>query len=304
MKQIKFLLTTALILSAFCVSTSQVVRPAESDTKWKLVWNDEFDVPGIPAPHWSYERGFVRNHELQWYQPDNACVENGCLVITGRIEDVKNPQFDASSRDWRKNRPNAHYTSSCLTTRDSFNFMYGRLEVRARIPVVRGSWPAIWTLGNRWRWPANGELDLMEYYRRDQPIILANACWLGQNDRDAWDESTTPFAEFVGADSEWASKFHIWRMDWTPDTIKMYLDDRLLNEIPLYQADKGGGTNHDVNPFSNDVDGFGHYILLNLAIGGNGGEPDDSAFPLRYEIDYVRVYQPEGSDVSRKMKRD
>lgn len=264
--------------------------PATSDG-YTMVWHDEFDIDGKPAPHWNYEKGFVRNKELQWYQPQNATVENGCLVITGKREEVTNDSYDPSSRDWRRNRPKASYTSSCLTTSDSFNFMYGRLEVRARIPVTSGAWPAIWTLGNKWGWPANGELDLMEYYRRDQPIILANACWRGADGSSEWDESTTPLTSFTDTDSEWASKFHIWRMDWTPETIKMYLDDRLLNEIPLSQADKGGGRHNDVNPFANDVKGFGHYILLNLAIGGNGGIPDDASFPLRYEIDYVRVYE-------------
>ena len=79
-----------------------------------------------------------------------------------------NPLYDPESRDWRRERPQAEFTSSCVTTRESFAFRYGRLEVRARIPVARGAWPAIWTLGNRWGWPANGEVDVMEFYRRAQ----------------------------------------------------------------------------------------------------------------------------------------
>lgn len=287
---------TAICLLGMTWMTAEA-QPAVPEG-YKLVWHDEFDTDGRPASHWNYERGFVRNHELQWYQPDNAEVRDGCLIITGRIDSIPNPDYDPGSDDWRKQRQAARYSSSCLTTSDSFCFRYGRLEVRARIPVNEGAWPAIWTLGNRWEWPANGELDLMEFYRRrenGEPIILANACWQNPHSTkrwdDVWDDSKTPYTHFTDKDPLWASKFHIWHMDWDPEYIRMYLDGELLNEIPLSQAENGGGSNHDVNPFSNDIEGFGAYILLNLAIGSTGGTPDDASFPLRYEIDYVRVYQ-------------
>lgn len=265
---------------------------ASSYEGYRLVWADEFNEPGRPAAHWSYEQGFVRNHELQWYQPDNAIVENGCLIITGRQERVDNPTYDSLSPDWRHRRSHADFTSSCLTTERSFQFRYGRLEVRARIPVTSGAWPAIWTLGNRWEWPANGEIDLMEFYRRDEPIILANACWQGPQDGEVtWDEAAVPYDRFTQRDPQWASKFHLWSMDWDADRIRLSLDGELLNEIDLRRADCGGGPQRNVNPFSNDSADFGHYILLNLALGSNGGTPDLSEFPLRYEVDYVRVYQ-------------
>lgn len=273
-----------------------------------LVWSDEFDYTGAPdSTRWQYEYGFVRNEELQWYQPQNARVLNGVLQITGRREQVANARYRSDSRDWRRNRAVAEYTSACVHTRDRFTFRYGRLEVRARIPVAPGSWPAIWTLGNRWGWPACGEVDVMEFYRvppattgishlqasreRSLPIILANACWHGDNGRDAWDSSRTPLSHFTERDPEWASRFHVWRMDWTPEAIRLCLDDELLNDIPINQAERGGGRDHDVNPFANDTPGFGHYILLNLAIGSCGGQPDNTAFPMVYEIDYVRVYK-------------
>lgn len=292
--------TTAGLVIAGC-GNPEAVSPecptphdaqATSYEGYKLVWSDEFNEPGRPSAHWSYEQGFVRNHELQWYQPDNAIVENGCLIITGKQERVDNPTYDSLSSDWRQQRPYADFTSSSLTTERSFTFRYGRLEVRARIPVASGAWPAIWTLGNRWEWPANGEIDLMEFYRRDKPIILANACWQGSGAGEVvWDESVVPYAHFTDSDPQWASKFHLWRMDWDADRIQLLLDGELLNEINLRQADRGGGPQCNVNPFSNDCIDFGHYILIKLALGSNGGTPDLSKFPLRYEIDYVRVYQ-------------
>lgn len=271
----------------------------------KLVWHDEFDQPGAPDPdRWQFEHGFVRNQELQWYQPQNARVCGGVLQITGRRERVKNPAYQPDSRNWKRNREYAEYTSSCLESRQRFEFHYGRLEVRARIPIAPGAWPAIWTLGNQGGWPACGEVDLMEYYRvppadvnihhqaqaqRTVPVLLANACWQGADGRDAWNTGRWPFTRWTSADPDWASKFHTWRMDWTPEAIRLYLDDELLNDIPTSQAEptREGG----FNPFRNDRPGFGQYILLNLAIGGCGGEVDDTAFPMVYEVDYVRVYQ-------------
>lgn len=260
---------------------------------YRLVWHDEFNTDGRPSEEWTYEQGFVRNEELQWYQHDNASVSDGRLVIEGRLQTVTNPNYNPQSTDWHFSRPQAQFTSSCLTTQNSFHFRYGRMEVRARIPVTRGSWPAIWTLGSQGEWPQNGEIDLMEFYiKNGVPSILANACWGSDKRYTAiWDESVTPFTHFTAKDGEWASKFHVWRMDWDEHFIRLYLDDELLNEVDLYKTHNQGVDGDYGNPFSNTHDGFGHYILLNLAIGSNGGEPDLSHFPLRYEVDYVRVYQ-------------
>lgn len=262
---------------------------------YKLLWHDEFDQDGRPSAVWAYEEGFVRNEELQWYQPDNATVSDGCLVIEGRRETVPNPYYEAGSNDWRKNRKEARYTSSCLTTQQSFTFRYGRLEVRAKIPVGTGSWPAIWTLGNQWDWPLNGEIDVMEYYiKNGRPSILANACWgSSQAWVGVWDEGVIPFSHFTQKDLDWAAKFHLWRMDWDSQFIRIYLDDELMNEVDLSQTANQGWQNNHENPFSNNLNGFGHYILLNLALGGNGGTPDEAAMPFRYLVDYVRVFQVE-----------
>jgi len=260
---------------------------------YRLVWSDEFDVDGRPSHEWSYERGFVRNEELQWYQPENASVKDGCLVIEGRREHRPNPVYRAGSRDWRTKREFIEYTSSCLTTRLSRQLMYGRVEVRAKIPVERGAWPAIWLLGNKWEWPLNGEIDMMEYYiKNGRPSILANACWGSDRQwRAVWDESVTPLSHFTDRDPAWTDKFHVWRMDWDRHFIRLYLDDELLNEVDLSKTRNGGFSGNTENPFVNDVPGFKHYLLLNLAIGSNGGIPDDSRFPLHYYIDYVRVYE-------------
>jgi beta-glucanase (GH16 family) len=276
-----------------CFTLLSLLAHSQVQKDFQLVWSDEFDVDGEPSTEWSYEYGFQRNEELQWYQSQNAKVKDGCLVIEGRKDFLINPHYEAGSSDWHKNREFIRYTSSCLTTRFSQQFLYGRFEIRAKIPVTSGAWPAIWLLGNKWEWPNNGEIDIMEYYIKDgQPSILANACWGSTEKWKAiWNSAVIPFTHFTEKDPYWADKFHIWRMDWDKEFIRIYLDDELLNEIDLSQTQNHGYDGNTENPFANNVVGFGHYLLLNLAIGSNGGEPDDSQFPLRYYIDYVRVYQ-------------
>lgn len=260
---------------------------------WKLIWSDEFNVDGsYNSDVWEPEQGFARNHEAQWYQGDNAFCQDGCLVIEARREKRNNPLYrkDASQQDWRRNRKNIVYTSTSLTTRKSFSFTYGRMEVKAKIPTAGGAWPAIWLLGKGMEWPSCGEIDVMEYYRiNGVPHILANACWGSDKRYQAiWNSKRIPFTHFTDKDSQWADKFHIWRMDWTPRSISIYLDDELLNEIPLKETVNGTLGNH-TNPFQKP-----QYILLNLALGGdNGGEIDNKQMPMRYLIDYVRVYQRE-----------
>ena len=266
------------------VSSSTNSNPA---TGYKLVWSDEFNKDGRPDPNnWTYERGFVRNQELQWYQPDNARCQNGLLIIEGRREHKQNPRYRSDARDWRQSREYAEYTSSSLTTRRLHSWKFGRFEMRGRIDTRPGLWPAFWTLGIEGPWPANGEIDIMEYYRG---VLLANAAWAGERRWAAqWDDSRKPITEFN--DPNWSQKFHIWRMDWDDDSIKLYVDDILLNEVDLKETINKNGDGK--NPFHQP-----HYIILNLAIGGtSGGDPSNTKFPAKFEVDYVRIYQKQTKD--------
>lgn len=257
---------------------------ANSQQQYKLVWSDEFDEDGPPsAENWNYERGFVRNEELQWYRPDNAVCKDGLLVIEARRESFANPNYEPNARQWKRNRKSAEYTSASVTTRGLHGWKFARIEVRARIDARAGLWPAIWTLGESGPWPACGEVDIMEYY---QGHLLANACWPSDTRwKPVWDEAKIPLSEFKDSDPDWPTKFHIWRMDWNSDRIELFIDERRLNTIDLNKVELREG--QTLHPFRQP-----HYLLLNLAVGGTqGGDPAGTRFPSKYEIDYVRVYQ-------------
>lgn len=255
----------------------------------ELVWSDEFNVDGpLNERYWNYENGFVRNHEEQWYQPQNAYCRDGMLVIEARRDSIVNPDYEQGSADWRKSRPVAAWSSASVNTAGKVEFTYGSMEVRARIPVGPGAWPAIWTLGRDMVWPSCGEIDVMEYYRiGGVPHILANAAWGTDRKYTAkWNSTKVPFSEFLENDPDWASKFHIWRMDWSEDAIKIYIDDNLITDIPVAETVNGSDGSYR-NPMKQP-----HYALLNLALGGdNGGPIDPTAMPMRYEIDYIRLYK-------------
>lgn len=254
---------------------------AQDKNNYSLVWSDEFDSDGKPDPgKWGYEYGFVRNEEDQWYQEENAVCNNGLLIIEVRREQKPNPRYIKESTEWRTSRPMINYTSACLITAGKQEWKYGRFEMRGRIDISDGMWPAWWTLGVEKGWPANGEIDIMEYYRGR---VLANIACLAADHTPEWHSNTFPVDSLGG--TAWANKFHVWRMDWTEEFIALYLDDALLNKVSVDSLVNKDGSNF--NPFKQP-----HYMLLNLAVGGqNGGDPAKTAFPKRFEVDYIRVYQ-------------
>jgi beta-glucanase (GH16 family) len=293
------LAVSACVLLSACGSSSGFHRGpelprAENGERYRLAWADEFDGDGPLDPaHWGFESGFVRNQELQWYQPENAVRRNGLLVIEGRREHKPNPRYVAPSaastaataapsrRGWA-NREFIEYTSASVNTRARHEWVYGRFEMRARIDVRRGSWPAFWTLGSHLPWPANGEIDIMEFY---DDTLLFNVAWAGES-RPVWNSVKRQRSTFPAG---WETQFHTWRMDWDERSIKLYLDDVLMNSQDLsvtINASRAGQGPSPENPFHGPV-----YLLVNQAMGGQHGGDPAASVPITFEVDYVRVYQ-------------
>jgi len=279
---LRILPIVAIVLG--CSQTNKIAATGQSGEKegYKLVWADEFDKDGPPdTANWRFEKGFVRNQELQWYQSDNAWCEKGILIIEARKETRPNPGYVSGSNDWKKKRENITHTSSSINTAGKQSWKYGRFEMRGKIDISAGLWPAWWTLGVSGPWPSNGEIDIMEYYR--SKLLFNIACGTPTPFKAEWYSKTVPVDSLGGKD--WASAFHIWRMDWDENAIAFYLDDVLINKVEMSKLENKDGTG--INPFKQP-----HYMLLDLAMGGmNGGDVGNTKFPNRYEVDYVRVYQ-------------
>jgi beta-glucanase (GH16 family) len=250
----------------------------------RTVWCDEFTKPGLlDASKWAYETGFVRNRELQFYtreRLENARVENGLLIIEGRKERYPNPFYrpEAGTNSNRRSAVQfAEYTAASVITEGKASFLYGRVEVRAKLPQGQGVWPAIWMMGtNRAAvgWPRCGEIDIMEFVGKEPDLVHATVHFSKEGkhaSQGGKQKTTTPFADF-----------HVYAMEWYPDRMDFYFDKEKYFTFNLDAAGEG-----PENPFRKP-----HYLLINLALGGSwGGVMDDAVLPQQYQIDYVRVYE-------------
>ena len=254
----------------------------------KLVWGDEFDVDGRPNhANWTYETGYVRNHEAQWYRPENAEVRDGCLVITAEHHEtpLQNPNPNPFGRMFGGNDAPIEYTSACLITKGLHSFQFGRIEARIKAPLMEGSWPAFWTLGVSESWPSCGEIDIFEYYKE---TVLANFCWSAPGGQwsPEWNTVRTPLGKYEKDDPKWAEQFHVYTMDWDETRIVLSVDGVAVNDSSIAKV-KNARFRSVENPFHQP-----HYLLVNLALGGdNGGDVTKIPFPVHMYVDYVRVYQ-------------
>lgn len=271
MKHLIYLAVFALSLFSCNKKNSYQTITTPSGT-WELVWNEEFDYEGLPdSTKWSYDqRGNSfgwGNNEDQFYtyaDSSNAWVSDGKLTITAQ----------------RQLMEGKRYTSARLITKGKGDWLYGRFEIRAKLPTGRGTWPAIWMLPTDMeygKWPASGEIDIMENVGYDPDTIVGSAHTKSYNHAI----NTHKNARIYCGDSY--KTFHTYILEWEPEEYRIYLDDT------LYFTFVNEGTGYEEWPFDKRF-----HLLLNLAIGGNwGGNEgiDDSLFPHHFEIDYVRVYK-------------
>ena len=237
-------------------TTQPVQNPVVDYTN--LVFSDEFDIDGAPdTTKWGYDLGAGGwgNAEAQTYTdaPANATVSGGNLVITA----IKS---------------GSNYTSARLKSENKFEFTYGKVEVRAKLPTGGGTWPAIWMLGEDYAtntWPGCGEIDIMEHKGNVPNVIHGTLHYPGNSGGNGNGNTTT----ITGASSD----FHVYKTIWSPTSIQIFVDDVLFHSVP----------NSNAVPFNHDF-----FLILNVAMGGTFGGAIDSSFTQSaMEIDYVRVYQ-------------
>lgn len=272
-KLVSFVIPMLLLSSgAIAQDGNSITTPKKKG--YKLLWADEFNKPGKPDPTiWKAETGGHGwgNNEAQYYTDriENAEVKNGKLTITARKEKLEN-------RD---------YTSARLVTFGKKDFTYGRIEVSAKLPAGKGTWPAIWMLGSDIKntpWPACGEIDIMEHVGFDMNVVHASIHTKAFNHPANTQKTGKTIVDAVD------QKFHVYAVEWTPKKIDFFVDNQ------IYFSYTPNEYNAEQWPFSKPC-----FIILNLAIGGNwGGEIDSSSFPKTMEVDYVRVYQPEKKSIA------
>ena len=227
----------------------------------KLVWSDEFDKPGLPdAGKWGNEVGFIRNNELQYYNSrriENYVIDKGNLLLIGRKESYET----------------ANYTSASITTDGKTSWFYGRIEARIKLPKGQGMWPAFWMLGQNIHqvgWPKCGEIDIMEHINNED---LLHGTFHWYNDKHVSSGGTTPCD---------VTQFHNYSIEWDKEAVKLFLDGNKYWEVSI--KDNVNSTEEFHKP---------HYIILNMAIGGDWPKNPDATtvFPDTMYVDYVRVYQ-------------
>ncbi len=269
------MLCAALLLAA---TVGHQAMTGTSDTKpvnvkfrpsqWKLTWSDEFNKGDAPDPStWRYDVGKMYNNELQYCtdnRRENTRIEHGRLILEARKEPMGG----------------LNYTSGRINTSGKKTFLYGRIEVRAKLPSGRGTWPAIWMLGQdigQTGWPRCGELDIMEFVGFDPDRVHANV------HVDAYNYMKGNGHGNNMAVGHLTDRFNTYAIEWYEDRIEFFFN------TTRYLVYRKESNDDKVWPFSKP-----QFLILNLAIGGDwGGQKgvDDAMFPAKYEIEYVRYYE-------------
>lgn len=276
MKTTKHLIMVACLLLILSPAAFSQKNPQQIPQGWKLIWQDEFNGKSVDKSKWNLlTRETSKHGEVQFYVPDEVYLENGNLRIRSRVRDFGNK----------------HFTSGRLDTKDKLAITYGRFEIRGKLPVGQGLWPAYWLYPQNRDWQmeyvmseavANGretsipelrpwytEIDIMEFLGHEPNIVYGTFHYYSF--QGVKKSSSVTYRGKVS----YGDDFHIYALEWEADAIRWYLDGELI-----HTAKEG-------------VPHTPHFIILNTAIGGSWpGNPDSTTvFPQFHDIDYVRVYQ-------------
>jgi len=257
-------------------NNNQQEPPEETEKEWQLVWSDEFDTDELDESKWSYQYGTGRdegltgwgNNELQYYtdREENIFIENDLLHIVAHEE----------------NYEGMNYTSARIRTIDKGDWLYGRFEIRAKLPEGQGIWPAIWMMPTEsvyGGWAASGEIDIMEYLGHEPDKVHGTLHYGG-----SWPYNDHSGDDYQLDDGKFSDDFNTFTLEWEYGEIRWYVNGE------HYQTQNNWHTQgHGFPaPFNQKF-----HMILNLAVGGNWpGNPDDTTeFPQKLIVDYVRVYQ-------------
>ena len=277
-----YLLYLLLILFSCNEEQSKYTDQGDISTiseNWELLWSDEFNDEELDLTKWNklnWKPGWV-NNELQAYtdRDTNIFLENGHLVLQGNIE----PGY--SGTDYLGNNYVADYTSGRVNTDDKFSTTYGRFDIKAKLPAGKGSWPAIWMLGESISsigWPQCGEIDIMEHVGYDLGLVHGSIHTQDYNHMYGTQKSGSKYVDDV------TDAFHVYSLEWSPFYLRYLIDNE-----PFFFVYNDSNGDFGKWPFNDP-----HYLILNLAIGGDWGGVQGvsaSAFPMKMYIDYVRVYK-------------
>ncbi|MEW6756549.1 MAG: glycoside hydrolase family 16 protein [Candidatus Latescibacterota bacterium] len=263
-----------LALCACLVACANDHGTGPDERGWDLVFADEFDGVGIDSSRWTWEVSALGggNNELQYYtaRDTNALVAGGYLVIRA----LKEGYTDAGET--------REYTSARITSAAKADWTYGRFEVRAKMPRGQGLWPAIWMLpavATYGGWAASGEIDIVEMLGDDTSTVYGTLHYGGE-----WPRNENSGQRYTIGEGDFASEFHVFRLDWAPDRFTWYVDGNAYQSQTTWHTSGGSFP----APFDHSF-----HLVMNVAVGGNWpGDPDETTtFPQEMVVDYVRVYQ-------------
>ena len=268
---------TKISILVAILGTALVVFVTGSKPTFKEAWTDDFAVENLDESKWTIVTGNgcpdlcgFGNNEAQFYtdDPSNVRIEDGFLVIEAH----------------KTNDPNQAFTSGKLVTKHKADWKYGKIEMKAKLPAGRGTWPAFWmlpTLPDRsLDWPMDGEIDIMEHVGYNAGMIYGTIHTSKYNHQIGTQRTDSLLI------SDAHESFHVYGIEWSPSKISWYVDNETYLTLLRNEDDYSGW------PFDDNE----YHIIINLAVGGNwGGRQgiDESIWPQKYVIDYVKYYQLE-----------
>ncbi|NIK69720.1 carbohydrate binding domain-containing protein [Paenibacillus sp. BK720] len=257
-----------------------------ADNEWKLVWNDEFNQSTIDASKWTVQdTGIVYNNELEYYKPDNAVIERdgGRSVLSLKAK--------------KEEHKGSHYTSAKLITKEKGDWTYGKVVVRAKLPVQQGMWPAIWMMptdeAHYGGWPASGEIDLMELIGGANKNRVFGTLHYDSIQPDG-SHGSEQGSYVLPEGKSFADDYHDFQLEWLPGVIRFYVDGQLYQEVSDWKTKGPGQPEYYTYPAPFDRP---FYLILNLAVGGDWpGSPNGDFTADQMNVDFVRVYEYKNLD--------